>query len=161
MTAQKKDMTLPTPHGIFNYRIAFLLFYKNKVLIHCDPTKRDFWYTPGGRVQFGEDSITALKREVLEETNISEDLGFKFAGTIENFFNMDGHNYHELMFVYTAELDKEITLPEVDELGKPLPHKWVSAEEIKETNIYPSLFKERIFEFREGFRQIIHKDKTH
>ncbi len=40
----------------------------------------DFWAPPGGGVEFGEDASTCLRREFLEETGLSVDIGpFLFA----------------------------------------------------------------------------------
>lgn len=50
----------------FNYRVACIIQNKDKILLHKN--KEDIFYAlPGGRVKIGENSISALKREFMEE----------------------------------------------------------------------------------------------
>jgi 8-oxo-dGTP diphosphatase len=51
--------------GVF----ALILNHKNQVLL-IKKQGKDYWERPGGKVEFGEKTIDALKREVLEETNV-------------------------------------------------------------------------------------------
>jgi 8-oxo-dGTP diphosphatase len=48
---------------------ALIVNNKNQVLL-IKRHERNYWERPGGKVEFGEDTISALKREVLEETGI-------------------------------------------------------------------------------------------
>lgn len=53
--------------------------YKNKYLVTrrslTDDYKPGEWDLPGGTIEFGEDPITALKREIKEETNLKVKVG--------------------------------------------------------------------------------------
>jgi len=46
---------------------------KNKLLLAYSKNK-NAWYLPGGKIDNGEDSVSCLKREVLEELNIDLDM---------------------------------------------------------------------------------------
>jgi ADP-ribose pyrophosphatase YjhB (NUDIX family) len=74
-----------------------------------DPTKQELFYCPpGGRIEFGELSEVALRREMKEElgTEIEEPL---LLGVLENLFTFDGRKGHEIVFVYDARLrDKSL-----------------------------------------------------
>ncbi len=50
----------------FNYRAAGILLHDGKILFQKD-LKYDFWFLPGGRVEFSESAEQALKRELFEE----------------------------------------------------------------------------------------------
>jgi ADP-ribose pyrophosphatase YjhB (NUDIX family) len=70
-----------------------------------DPTKDEIFYRPpGGRIEFGEPSVVALRREMREElgTEISNP---RLLGVMENLFTFDGERGHEIVFVYDAILD--------------------------------------------------------
>lgn len=55
-----------------------------------------FWDIPGGTVEFGEDIIKALKRELKEEINIKVEIGEPFFA-----FNYLSSEYrHQFMIVY-------------------------------------------------------------
>ena len=56
----------------FNYRVAALIFNKDKVLLQ-KAEDNDSYFLLGGRVQFGEDTTEAIKREVYEETGVTID----------------------------------------------------------------------------------------
>jgi 8-oxo-dGTP pyrophosphatase MutT (NUDIX family) len=82
----------------FKYRVAGLAVNDGYVLL----TKADqdeYWILPGGRVELGEDTRTALQREILEETGQRARIG-NLLWIVENFFDLDGTDYHELAFVY-------------------------------------------------------------
>lgn len=67
-----------------------------------DPTKQErFWVPVGGRVEFGEESSTAIVREVREELS-AEITELKLLGVLENVFTFDGSTGHEIVFVYDA-----------------------------------------------------------
>ena len=48
---------------------AMILNNKNQVLL-IKKQGKDYWERPGGKVEYGEKVISALKREILEETGI-------------------------------------------------------------------------------------------
>lgn len=55
---------------IRNHEGAILLMQVNPAKLHGE--HRDYWDLPGGRVQSGDSIIDTLKREVSEETGISD-----------------------------------------------------------------------------------------
>ena len=67
----------------------------------------------GGRIRLGEDSYTALKRELKEELGeIADMLGEgKFVGLDENFYNWQGKHVHEYGFYYLYDGN---ALPDVE-----------------------------------------------
>src|SRR4051812_26898113 len=68
-----------------------------------DPANgRKIYVPPGGGVEFGEDTASALRREMREELNteIKEPV---LAGVLENRFTFAGKTAHEIVFVYEAE----------------------------------------------------------
>ena len=52
----------------FNYRVAAIIRYQDKLLVEKN-SEVDYYGLIGGRCKLGEDSITAIKREILEEIN--------------------------------------------------------------------------------------------
>ncbi|NIA26007.1 MAG: NUDIX domain-containing protein [Gammaproteobacteria bacterium] len=94
-----------------------------------DPTKQQrFWVPVGGRVEFGETSNGAIRREVAEELSAEiTDLGL--LGVLENLFIFDGDDGHEIVFVYDARfVDESIYIREqvtVVEGDKTLIARWI------------------------------------
>ncbi len=80
--------------------------------------------TAGGSALKGEDSIACIKRELLEETGISEDE-YKLL----NKFVYDDDQCIFYVFLCITTCDKNsITL----QAGETMAYKWVSEEEFKE-----------------------------
>ncbi len=94
----------------FNYRVAAIIKDKDRLLFQKS-TNNPYYSLIGGRVEFGEDSLTALVREIEEEIGVllpKEE--FKLVKVIENFFeyHLDHKRFHELLFVYEIEAPKEL-----------------------------------------------------
>ena len=84
---------------------AVCLFTSGDLLLAIDdfdPTKQSaFWVPVGGRVEFGETSAEAIVREVREELS-AEITDVRLLGVLENLFEFDGADGHEIIFVYDA-----------------------------------------------------------
>lgn len=90
--------------------IAICIFRKNDLILVCegfDELKQAYYYRPiGGGIEYGETSLDALRREVLEEIG-AKITNEKLLGAIENIFTYNGDLGHEIVFVYDAEfIDK-------------------------------------------------------
>lgn len=87
----------------FEVCVRAIIFKDDKVLV-CQDKKRDYYFFPGGHVEFGEKSEDALIRELKEELNLSiKDM--KYIGTSENIYNQDGEKHHEINLVFEIETD--------------------------------------------------------
>lgn len=133
-----KDISFVEEHQKFNFRVAAIIFDEDRshILIHKKKFN-DFWMLPGGRVQFGEDTLNGIKREIDEEIGLSGN--FKLAYVCENFFNLNDTEYHEIcMFYYmtTHELISDECFIESKENEYEI-FKWIPKEEIKNYNIEP------------------------
>jgi 8-oxo-dGTP pyrophosphatase MutT (NUDIX family) len=95
-----------------------------------DPSKNQTFFRPlGGGVEFGEHSLTALRREMQEEIG-AEIKNARLLGTLENFFVYNRLPGHEIVQIYEAEfVDEsfytraEFTVTEGSLIGKAV---WMS-----------------------------------
>lgn len=131
----------------FNYRVAAIARSGDKILLHKSK-EDDFYAIPGGRIKIGEDSQSALKREFYEE--MGEDIIInKYLGTIENFFEYNDKQYHELMIVYevkfknNSDFYKKEKIIGLENEGK-LEFIWKSIDQIKDLDLKPKFLKESI-----------------
>lgn len=67
----------------------------------CKRKDRDYYFLPGGHVEWGESAEQAIARELKEELNISFKK-FSLIGVVENFFGDCGRKYHEINLVFFA-----------------------------------------------------------
>lgn len=117
---------------------------QDKILLSksYDPTQQEYFLRPiGGSIEFGETSIEAVKREVLEEIK-AEITNIELLKVYENLFCFDAKQGHEIVFVYQADFidplfyqQDRIEAYESD--GSLLQVKWFTQQELEQYPIYP------------------------
>lgn len=153
------DLSLMVGNVKFNYRAGLLITKNNKVLVECNPDY-NFVTIPGGRVKTKESSIDALIRELEEEMHITiskEEVRFK--SVIENFFELDNKDYHELFFLYKLNVeDKDDRFMEdmIKYDSEKSYYKWVDKDKLDEVNLLPKPI--RNISTNDEFESIIVKD---
>jgi len=98
-----------------------------------DPIKGLTFCRPlGGGIEFGETSVQAVHREVLEEigARVAE---VRYLGTLENIFTYLGQPGHEIVLVFDGELeDKALydrgAVPGAESDGTAFVAQWRSLE---------------------------------
>jgi 8-oxo-dGTP pyrophosphatase MutT (NUDIX family) len=154
------DIDLKNESGEFKYRVVGILFDENGRVLIQKVADNPFYCLPGGRVELGESSIEAVKRELEEE------LGFdvvveKPLFFLENFFKRTtGKEVHEIgiFFRVTSTVapkeDWEIVENDKGELKK-LRYKWVTMKELEDEDVRPAFLKEKLLNLSENFEQIV------
>ena len=89
------------------------------------------WDFPKGLVDTGEDQLACAKREVEEETGLTN-LAYPFGEEFRETLPYAGNKVARYYLAETEEV--EITLPVSPELGRPEHHeyRWVSLDEAEE-----------------------------
>lgn len=144
----------------FNLRVACLIKNGNKILVEKN-NQVNYYGLVGGRCKLGEDSITALKREVYEETG-EETEYIRSVGMIENFFTSRYTNtpYHEILIIHelrfkNPKVYKEDAIINLEE-KKESKFYWKSIDELNKCKpkiVFSHLLEEHFFYF-------INKDET-
>ena len=139
------DLTIDVEDYKLNVRAAGVIIHNNKILLHRN-AKSNHYALVGGRVAIGEDSENTIKREIQEELGKEIEIT-GYVSTIENFFEMKGSKYHEILFVhkveFTNEEDKKIehTLKNIE--GKEyLQYEWIELDKIDEYPLLPQAVKD-------------------
>ena len=138
------DITIDVGSYKLNVRAAGIIIHNNKVLVHRNVNSNHYALI-GGRVKIGEDSETTLKREIQEELGKNIEIT-GYVSTIENFFEINGSKYHEILFVHRAEFldeeDKKIeyTLKNIE--GEDyLQYEWIELDKIDQYPLLPKAIK--------------------
>lgn len=120
----------------FFFAAKALLFCKDKFLIVKRSEKSRgahfYWEYPGGRLEFGEQPIEALRREIFEETGIKD---FSVLCILNLWSRLKTPNTQIIGAThlcktssYNVKLSEEHT-----------EYAWITKEELSEYNIYPSI----------------------
>ena len=129
----------------FNVRSAAIIKYQDNYLISKREDK-DYYSITGGKVTFGEDSKTAILRELKEELDFDiARSDARLVRIIENFYTYnDATKFHEYLFVYLIELGKEY-FEKGDFINKEntLMHMiWFKENVFLNLNIKPQILKD-------------------
>ena len=106
---------------------------------------RGDWEFPGGQVEEGEDLVTALQREVWEETGITVSVG-RLAGVYSNVKS------HIVMFDFLCEL----VSGELQTSPESLAVEWVAAGDALERIIRP-VIRDRMRDMLEFTGEVIYR----
>lgn len=145
------DISFPLDGYHVNFRVAGIVQHDNKMLFHKEE-KHEYYALMGGRIQTGESSIEAIKREVYEETGKKIEV-LELICMVENFFKERKENYHEFLLVYKIEFveekDKKIleAIPCIEE-GKTLCFDWIEIQDLENKDVRPKVIKQIVKENR-------------
>lgn len=139
------DIKINSDEGKFKFRVCGLLKHKNKYLV-VKINNNSFYCLPGGHVELGEDTDTAVLREMREELDFEFKIKKLFAINQNFFKTADNKIFHELGFYYFVEAKNEndIVFEDYsrDELDKGeiqhLDYKWCTLEELKNIDLKPT-----------------------
>lgn len=132
--------------GRFQVRASALVRHHGRVLLHRT-VPDDFWTLPGGRVELGEDTATAVVRELREELGVaarSRELAF----VVESFFAHGGRRCHEIGFVYFVELEAGAAVLDAArvhrglEAHRALEFRWFDEARLRDVPLWPAFLRE-------------------
>ncbi len=122
--------------------IVRALIVRDRKILVCQTEGREYFFLPGGHVEFNETMRQALRRELYEELGaILKDI--QFIGGIENLFDQDGVRHHEISFVFIADID----LKEVVSKESHVSFYWFPMDKFVESNIVPPALKDVVVQW--------------
>lgn len=146
-----KDVRIDSEEGKFKFRVCGILKVKEKYLT-VKIQGNEFYCLPGGHVELGEDTDSAILREMKEELGYEVKI-VKLVSIIQNFFKTkDNKVFHELGYYYIVEPknindvnleDYVITENDKGKLVK-LEFKWFTLEELKQAYFLPKVLKNEL-----------------
>ena len=138
-----KDMCVVCDNGILNIRAGAIIIKDGKLLMVGN--NRDYLYSVGGRVKFGETAEEAVVREVFEETGVKMEID-RLGFVHENYFygdapsNLNKLIYEISFFFYMKVPDTFEPISENFTEDKSRERLvWISPDE--DIKIYPEFFR--------------------
>ena len=136
-----KDIEFKSSTQKFKYRVNGVIINNNKLLTL--KMKNNISYClPGGHVELGEDSKSAILREMLEEIGTPVSI-VKELAIVENFY-LDKNNFqtHEISFYYVVNPDN---------------FEWLDISMLEDYDFRPEFLKEKLIDKNYNFEHIIKK----
>jgi len=87
--------------------IARAIIVKNDQLLLCKMKKADWYFLPGGHIEFSESAKNTLLRELNEEIGISSAKVNCLAGIAENQYFNGKFTQHEINFFFDTDINNE------------------------------------------------------
>ena len=139
-----KDMCVRLGEGVINIRVGAIIIKDNKLLM-VKNNKDDYYYSVGGRIQFGETAKQAIKREVKEELGFDMEVDRPGFICEAYFYGSIGDDIERLIYetayYFYMKVPEDFTLDSKTFLedGTPEYLEWVPIDTDK--TIYPEFFK--------------------
>lgn len=122
----------------FNARASAIILNKNKtkILLFKVEDGRDYFLLPGGRIEFYEDSLSAIKREIMEE--LGYDIDFKLCSIQENFVIKDDKKITQYSFCYKGVYGENIESNRfICKDNNNQYFYWIDIDKLSNYKIYP------------------------
>lgn len=88
----------------FELCVRAIIRHNGRILV-CRHKGNNYYFFPGGHINFGETAKEALERELNEELYISI-KNISFIGVVENVFTEESRKHHELDLVFSVSVKK-------------------------------------------------------
>ena len=140
-------MIMFTHDGLtFMYRVGGIAIHDGRVLVE-QAIRQGFCFLPGGRVEFGENAIAALQREIREELGEQAEVG-RLLIAADSLFELDGRRYQEVNLYFLVELDGDSPILDRDGMFEGAESnvvlEWIPVDELERANLKPAFLHEHI-----------------
>ena len=151
------DIDITKNNQRFNARASAIIYNKDKTKILLFKIKgRDFYMLPGGRINYFEDSLNAIRREIKEELGFN--LNFKFCSIQEVFLRKDGKQIMQYCFCYKGIYEEDIKEEIINSLDdENQSFNWVDINKLNDYNIVP---KSNLKLIDENIEHLIDKENS-
>ena len=115
-----------------------ILIQGSRVLM-CKNNKGEYYYLPGGHIEFGERACDALSREILEETGLECKVGALIL-TSEHGFNDGKRDHHEINLVFHMEHLGPTRSPipaQLPSIESKISFEWIELASLTDADIRP------------------------
>ena len=125
--------------------IVRAIIENNGKILVCKGKKKNYYYFPGGHMEFGENAKKALKREIKEELGLDAKVG-NLIGLSEYSFIQESKVRHEINLVFEVKIKGGKIKSKEDQLE----FDYFDKKQLKQENVLPKALKEAILKWFEN-----------
>ena len=144
----------------FMYRVGGIAVHDGRLLVEHN-VQHGFCFVPGGRVEYGENGVQALSRELDEELGGSVQIG-RLVIVADNLFELDGIRYQEVCMYFLMEFDPGHSILgregifEAEEPG--LVYQWLPLDNLEEAELFPRFLRDLALDIPQTPKYVIQSD---
>ncbi len=118
-----------------NIAVRAIIVKEDQLLLVNGDGRGDFWCAPGGRLEYAENLLSGIKREVKEETGLEISVGEAFA---VSEFLYEENKFHNIDVFFRCHILKGEISNDWKDIGGPVvDRKFFSLEELQHVNVFP------------------------
>jgi len=136
------DLTMEKSGAVFIARVTALIVSGGRFLAVENVNHPDMYYTVGGRIRFGEDTMAAVLREAREETGHPFEID-RLRFVEESFFILHDKKFHLINFHYLMKSSGDINIADGTATDQPESERlvWLDINSLNKYNLKPSFLK--------------------
>ena len=144
----------------FMYRVGGIAIHDGRLLVEHN-VKHDFYFVPGGRVEYGENAVMALSRELDEELGGGVQVG-RLVIFSDNLFELDDIRYQEVGLYFLLDFPPDH--PVLGREGKfeaaepELVYEWLSLDRLEEAELFPRFLRDLVRDIPQTPKYVIQSD---
>jgi ADP-ribose pyrophosphatase YjhB (NUDIX family) len=146
-----------------NYRVVGVAIHNDSVLLDR-ADHEPFWTLPGGRAEHGETAEATIRREMREELDTDVDV-IRLLWFVENFFDYEGLQYHEIALYFLLRLPSgsaplSVEAFDSSDAGVPLKFRWfpILRQELAGLPLSPAFLPEALTDLPTSVVHIVQRD---
>ena len=144
----------------FMYRVGGIAIHDGRLLVEHN-VKHGFCFIPGGRVEYGENAVQALSRELDEEFGSGVQIG-RLVIVADNLFELDGIRYQEAGLYFLMEFDPGHYIlgreGEFEAEEPNLVYQWLPLNELEEVELFPRFLRNLVLDIPQTPKYVIQSD---
>lgn len=144
----------------FMYRVGGIAVHDGRLLVEYN-IKHGFCFVPGGRVEYGENALMALSRELDEELGGGVQVG-RLVIFFDNLFELDGTRYQEVGLYFLLEFSPEHPIlgreGKFEAVEPDLVYEWLSLDDLEDAELFPRFLRDLVRDIPQTPKYVIQSE---